>query len=89
MATHRDDVPCVPFDQCPSCLALRQAQRAGGTPRQMHTEDWFPMFEELQKNRFMAERVAWHLGNDCDTPEKARELALKEWRVGVLGEVVP
>ena len=38
---------------------------------------------------FVAQRVAWHLGNGCDSPEKARELALKEWRVGVLGEVVP
>ena len=59
------------------------------TARQMYTEDWFLMFKELQQNRFMAERVAWHLGNGCDSPEKARELALREWRVGVLGEVVP
>lgn len=35
---------------------------------------------------FLTERVAYHLNNGCDTPEKARELALVEWRVGVLGE---
>lgn len=41
------------------------------------------------ESTFLAARVAWHLCNGCDSPEKARELALKEWRVGVLGEVVP
>lgn len=41
------------------------------------------------ESTFLATRVAWHLGNGCDSPEKARELALKEWRVGVLGEVAP
>lgn len=41
------------------------------------------------ESTFLAARVAWHLAHGCDTPEKARELALKEWRVGVLGEVVP
>lgn len=35
---------------------------------------------------FIMARVAWHLANGCDTAEKARELALQEWRVGVLGE---
>lgn len=38
------------------------------------------------ESTFLAQRVAWHLGNGCDSPEKARELALREWRVGVLGE---
>lgn len=92
---HRAGYPCVPFDQCPICLAKHKKQREafrnnqGGnvpTARPMYAEDWLPMFEELQKNRFLAERVAYHLAHGCDTPEKARELALVEWRVGVLGE---
>lgn len=38
------------------------------------------------KTMFLASRVAWHLGNGCDTTKTARELALAEWSVGVLGE---
>jgi hypothetical protein len=34
---------------------------------------------------FLSERVAWHLSHGCDTAERARELALSEWRVGVMG----
>lgn len=75
--THQEHVPCVPFDSCPICLAARQAERAA--------------FQEASKARvpgltFMTARVAWHLANGCDSPEKARELAIREWRIGVLGE---
>jgi hypothetical protein len=34
---------------------------------------------------FLAQRVAWHLEHGCDTAKKARELALAEWGVGVVG----
>ena len=77
MSDHRDGAPCVPFDQCPICLAKRKEAR-----------EVFINAQPFGVN-FLSTRVAWHLGNGCDSPEKARELALKEWRVGVLGEVVP
>lgn len=47
-----------------------------------------PANQQEQELRFLATRVAYHLAHGCDTPEKARELALVEWRVGVLGESV-
>lgn len=77
--THQKNVPCVPFDQCPICLAERKAQRA--MFRTAHATH-----DPAVEHNFIAEMVMWHLMTDCDTPEKARELALVEWRVGVMGE---
>lgn len=37
------------------------------------------------KTAFLAQRVAYHLAHGCDTAERARELALAEWDVGVMG----
>lgn len=37
------------------------------------------------ETRFVAQRVVWHLSNGCDTAAKARELAMAEWDVAVMG----
>lgn len=37
------------------------------------------------QSAFLATRVAYHLAHGCDTAERARELALAEWDVGVMG----
>lgn len=101
---HRADYPCVPFDQCPICLAKHKKQREAfrNSPAEslgQKVEDTFafllsrsaPRPEDLAhapdvQHRFLAQRVAYHLAHGCDTAERARELALAEWDVGVMGE---
>lgn len=41
--------------------------------------------EKVGYMTFLASRVAYHLAHGCDTAERARELALAEWDVGVMG----